>query len=389
MRCKYYLIIFITILVYSEKTQSQIFSDSSWVKLNTSVTGDFVKNISGGIKNNYTYVGMEDIILSMDMEKAGLLKGGEFLFHGLNTHGNLPSEELVGDLQILSNIESGNYIGFYEYYFKQKINNFTFILGQHDLNTEFIGTEYGGTFINSSFGIAPTISLNVPVSIYPVAAPAFIIKYEKDELYVAKAGIYDGDPGDFESNRYNLQWNTNSDEGYFLISEIEFKSNFSGNKGCYKIGSFFHTGDFVDYRDTLKSQKGNFGFYFISDQVLWTSKANSSKYLGAFLQAGYSLSNYNFIDFYLGGGLHFNGTLPQRFEDVVGLAFAYAKISNVYKNIYSGYDPGELAIELTYKFRVFDFYTIQPNLQYIINPGANPDLNNALVALMRFNITLD
>jgi porin len=52
-------------------------------------------------------------------------------------------------------------------------------------------------------------------------------------------------------------------------------------------------------------------------------------------------------------------------------------------------DIGELALEFTYKIHVFEHYSIQPNVQYIINPGANSTLNNALVATMRFNIYLE
>ncbi|NJK94705.1 MAG: carbohydrate porin [Bacteroidales bacterium] len=142
--------------------------------------------------------------------------------HGLNAHGKGPSEFFTGDIQVLSNIEAGDYTGLYEFYYSQSFGGFSLLLGQHDLNSEFIGTKYGGTFINSSFGIAPSISLNVPVSIYPVAAPCILFKYESPGMMVYKLAIYDGDPGNFESNRFNLQWNVNAKEGLFNIGEIEY-----------------------------------------------------------------------------------------------------------------------------------------------------------------------
>ena len=52
---------------------------NQWFYLETSVTGDFLKNLHGD----------------------------------LNTHGLMPSMEIVGDLQVSSNIESGNYTGLY------------------------------------------------------------------------------------------------------------------------------------------------------------------------------------------------------------------------------------------------------------------------------------
>ena len=364
-------------------------SDSKWFLLETSVTGDFLNNMKGGINNEFTYLGMEEIGLTFDFESAGLWKGGEVFLHGLNTHGKTPSSEIVGDMQVSSNIESGDYTGFYEYYLCQSFGNLSFILGQHDLNSEFVGTEYGGTFINSSFGISPSISLNVPVSIYPFAAPAFISKYEIENKLAVRLGIYDGDPGDPESNRYNLQPNISLTEGLLFIGEFELYHMVNNLRENYKIGGYYHTNDFTDYGDTLNSIKGNYGIYGIADMVLWSGFNHPDSYLGLFLQGGFAPENINQIDYYAGAGIHLNGILPQRYNDAIGVAFAYAHVSQRFRNLYTGLEKGELALEFTYKIHVFEHYFIQPNLQYIIDPGANPELNNALVGLIRFTINLE
>lgn len=362
---------------------------NKWFKLETSVTGDFLKNMQGGINKDFTYIGMEEIGLTIDLESAIAWKGGNFFLHGLNTHGRTPSSEIVGDIQVSSNIESGNYTGLYEYYLNQSFGNFSFIIGQHDLNSEFAGNKYGGTFINSSFGIVPSISLNVPVSIYPFAALAFITKYEKENHFAAKLGAYDGDPGNPESNRYNLQPNISLDEGFLFIGEFELYHFVNDLPESYKIGGYYHTNSFIDYTDTLKSISGNYGIYAVSDMVLWSGFSHSYSYVGLFLQGGMAPGNINQINYYLGGGIHLNGMLHQRFHDALGVAFAYANMGQPFRKL----DPlrlqGELALEFTYKIHVFNHYYIQPNLQYIINPGANSNLTNALVALIRLNIQLE
>lgn len=359
------------------------------IKIETSLTGDFIKNLMGGISTTNTYIGMEEFALTFDTENLGLWKGGTLFLHGLNTHGALPSSEIVGDLQVTSNIESGNYTGFYQYYYQQSIGNYSFLFGQHDLNSEFVGTEYGGTFINSSFGISPSISLNVPVSIYPLAAPSFIFKYEIPNKINYKLGIYDGDPGNPENNRYNLQPNINLTEGALIISEIEFFRLVNSLPENYKIGAYYHTNNFMDYNDTNIVRKGNYGAYFVSDLVLWSGFNHPDSYLGLFIQAGIAPKNINQINYYLGAGVHLNGILPNRFNDAFGIAFAYANMSTPYKNLIENTDVGEMAVEFTYKMLILDHYSIQPNLQYIINPGANTLLKNALVACMRFNIYLE
>src|SRR3989339_725716 len=177
---------------------------------------------------------------------------------------------VTGDF--IKNMESGHYTGLYEFWYRQRFGGFSFLVGQHDLNSEFVGTEYGGTFINSSFGIVPTISLNIPVSIYPMAAPAIIGNYIKENNFSIKLGIYDGDPGDSETNRYNIHPNINAHEGYLMIGEFEMLSLVNKKSECFKVGGYYHSGDFTSYKDTTKAIKGSYGFYVISDWVILSSK---------------------------------------------------------------------------------------------------------------------
>lgn len=41
---------------------------------------------------------------------------------------------------------------------------------------------------------------------------------------------------------------------------------------------------------------------------------------------------------------------------------------------------------LTYKFPVAEWLTLQPNFQYVVNPGLDPNLKDALAAGLRFEL---
>ena len=382
------IIVLATILI---SCQLRFFAQSKFanaVEFSTRVSGDFVNNFFGGFKKGYTYIGMEDLTLSFETSEAGWWKNGTLFIHGLNTHGKGPSEILTGDLQIMSNIESGDYTGLYEFWYMQKFGHFSVLLGKHDLNTEFVGTKYGGTFINSSFGIAPSISLNVPVSIYPVAAPCIMIKYENENKFACKLAVYDGDPGNIESNRFGIRWNVNTHDVFLSISEIQyFVSSGDQVNGIYKIGGFYHSGRFLDYTDTLFNKRGDYGFYIVADQSIFPRSLNAGRGLCYFFQGGFAPSNLNMVQSYIGTGFRYHGILPYRFNDELGIAIACVGISKDYRKLFSESLSYETSWELTYIFRFGGRYSIQPSAQYIINPGANKNINNCLAGLLRFSLT--
>ena len=47
----------------------------------------------------------------------------------------------------------------------------------------------------------------------------------------------------------------------------------------------------------------------------------------------------------------------------------------------------ETAIELTYRVQFLPWLALQPDVQYIINPGTDPALKNALVIGLRFELS--
>ena len=127
----------------------------------------------------------------------------------------------------------------------------------------------------------------------------------------------------------------------------------------------------------------NYGIYFIADQMLIPGEGKSG--LGAFLQIGGVPDDRNQVDFYVGGGIRYQGIIPNREDDILGLAVAHASISEDLRDI-EKMDSHETAVELTYRAQVFPWLAIQPGVQAIFNPGADSSLDNAVVSILRFQI---
>jgi len=109
--------------------------------------------------------------------------------------------------------------------------------------------------------------------------------------------------------------------------------------------------------------------------------------LDVFFQLGYapdmqkSLNSINTI-----AGLNLTGVISKKADDQLGLAFTHAKINRKVQEIYHS-DPYEMTIEINYTLFIGKHFSLQPDFQYIINPGANSDLQNAAAFFLRFVVT--
>ena len=120
--------------------------------------------------------------------------------------------------------------------------------------------------------------------------------------------------------------------------------------------------------------------------MLYRVPGTDSQGLSAFARAGGAPNDRNPINFYADGGLVYQGLLPGRPNDKIGVAAAIARVGDnargldadtgMYGNFYFPVRSSEAMIELTYQAQFKPWLMVQPDLQYIVNPGGgvlNPD----------------
>ncbi|TAM86329.1 MAG: carbohydrate porin, partial [Candidimonas sp.] len=190
-----------------------------------------------------------------------------------------------------------------------------------------------------------------------------------------------------------------------------------GFPGIYKLGAWYSNGHFGDQRygrdgagavvplsdpaaDRPFDHKGNWGLYGVVDQTVWRGRSSS---LSMFLRGGVSPSSRNLISTYADAGFGLKGPLTGRPDDLLTLGVAWAKISPDAvaadrDAAASGGQPvavrrSEVAFELSYTAQMTPWWTLQPDLQYIVHPngGQNPEdsarrLGNAFVVGLRTTI---
>jgi porin len=168
--------------------------------------------------------------------------------------------------------------------------------------------------------------------------------------------------------------------GLLIVGEVDFDL---GGSRELQFGAWHYTSRFERIEDPAQTGRSS-GAYAMAEGVLLN---HGEAELGAWIRGGVASDRVNPIGLYLGGGATY-GTENQ----TVGLAIAHARLGDpaVRAGRAAGQAPlrAETAIELSYAHRLHDHIMLQPDIQYVINPGWDRTVDNALVGGVRLHLTL-
>ena len=150
--------------------------------LEAAYTGEVWRNVSGGVRQDGTYLDNIDIIATLDAERAWGWAGTTFVVSGLHNNRPTLSDRIVGDIQTVSNIDTDGATRLYEAWVERAFDAGAIKLGLIDLNSELDVNETGALFINSSHGIGPDFSQvgeNGP-SIFPITGLGGVMRWDSE-----------------------------------------------------------------------------------------------------------------------------------------------------------------------------------------------------------------
>lgn len=345
-----------------------------------SYTADYFKVMEGGVTEDSAY--LDNLNLILGGEVGSFSSVGQFTYNLHFLYNNATTlNDLVGDAQVASNIDNDEVYRLYEAWVEKEFTGQSIKFGLYDLNSEFDTIEPASLFLNSSHGIGPDFAQsgeNGP-SIFPTTSLAFrYFRSFKDNLHF-RIAILDGvpgDPDDSEANTIDLS----SEDGILLASELEFQHK----SAVYKFGYWRYS----EKTETLdgSEEESNHGLYasYANEMALENEKSSKFSY---WLRLGLANSNINQFDQYLGFGVVLSGVFSAEETDSIGLAVARVSNSSEYSQLDPTAEDNEMNFELTYSYQVNQHVRIQPDIQYIQQPGASELLDDALVVGVRLELT--
>jgi porin len=300
------------------------------------------------------------------------------------------------------------------------------------MNDEFMVSQASEVFLNGSFGYPDLNQRDLPSSgpNYPLATPMVRAKVTLTAQLTYIGAIFNGDPAgpgeatgpgeedpqlrDASGTAFRLQ------DPPLIVNELWYRVGeekpSASLPGIYKIGAWVHSGSFGLSKDNYTGlplpftipaplYHGDFAVYALADQMVWRKPGTKDEGVTLFGLIMGAPEDRNAEDLYAEGGLNWKGMIESRPQDVFGVAFAYAHTSDAFRSLGeesialtgSGklYANNETIIEATYLYQAAPWWTLQPDIQYVFNPGASlpPDspgvttfLKNALVIGVRTKI---
>lgn len=342
---------------------------------------DYFNDVSGGAETGSGSPSALHLSATVD-SRAWHGAGNDIFYVDVLGLGGTSISDRTGDLQGLDNDEATNTLRVFEAWYQHNFNaqDLSVRLGVQDYNALFDTLDSAGLFINSSFGLDPSIG-QVGLSTFPESTLGGVVRWQNDAGVYLMGGAYDGTPG-LPGHPYGTHVEWRNDDGTF--SNVEGGVQTAGENGFkLGVGTWYRSGDYSDPKGATRNS--NQGLYFIGE------KHFASRFIGVpfslFAQLGGAEASRNMIDHYVGAGMTLSGLIPGRPDDTTGFGIARAHVSNAYRDVTADSAQAETTYELTYQAALGDHFSLQPDVQYIVSPGASAAVDNAWVVGARAEVT--
>jgi porin len=367
------------------------------VELSADYVGDVTTVTGGGLKRMTTYMDFLEVRLGLDGSKLYGISGNTISVAVTNTNGAQPNAGNVGSVQGINNGEAENGVRLYEAWMNQEFldGRIALLVGLHDSNSEFSVTGMSDNFVAPTFQLGQSFAQsgrNAP-SAFPATSLAARLKVKPTENTYVAGAVYDGVPGDTDHVHSNPIFFDDKD-GLLFIGEVGYVADPEEELNKVAFGYWSYTAKLDDQvelngvGDPAKNIAR--GAYLIGSYQFYQDKAAGRK-IGGFARGGIADGDTAQIDWDVVAGLVADGWVPGRSDGQFGLGVSQAHNSDKYKQAQlaaaTPAESSETIYELYYLDKIYRGVTVQPSVQYVVNPGTNQTTDDAAVLGMRLGVS--
>ena len=405
--------------------------------ISASYTADLAGNPVGGKSAGFTYCDNFTMDLEFQSKPIFGYDGGTLSVIGLNRDGNNLSAQHIGNQFTVQQVYGGTGFIFYGLAYNQRFDEdrISFKFGRMSAGDDFASSPLYWLYMNNGIdGNPQSLPVNGMFSTYPWGVWGARLRALMSRDTEAMLGLYQVTPQVSQSYMHGFNWNMNPGDGVMMIGQYGWAPEFfkpaassiptpsksddgkevaaangasgpdgktfatpasdaipHGLPGHYWMGGYYSTWTYPQFGST-QGQNGAYGLYWHFDQMLY--RMNPFKDTGLTAWSAFVLcpqQNTAKVPFQYNGGLVYTGLLPFRPRDVSIFGVAYGNFSTNYaqanQTSLGGYASYELAYEWGYRINLTKFAYVQPDAQWIINPGGAGTIPNALVLGAQIGVT--
>lgn len=371
---------------------------------------DIQGNPVGGDKQGFKYFHNLGLDIVFDMDKLTGIKGGRVHISTSQRSGSSLTRRDIKNIFNVAQVCCGATYKLVNFSYQQSLfeDKLNIRFGRIAGGDEFLSSPLYWLFVQNGIDGNPVaIFMNVGFSAYPNATWGVRVKTRPTKDFYVMSGLYNANPNRSKNSKHGAD--LSFDDPYLLIAEAGYHLNeffhSSGLPGNYKIGAYYQTGDFNNFTEEGATKNGNFGFYILLDQMIYREQGSSvlskDQGLHPFVSLLFAPDNeINSVPFFLNGGLVYKGLIPGRDNDYAGFALVYGNFSNKLDKFVSvspefevitnttGRQDFEMVLEWMYKIQLTQWLNIQPDIQYVIQPGGTGEIPNALVLGFQLGVSI-
>lgn len=225
------------------------------------------------------------------------------------------------------------------------------------------------------------IWMNTPVSQWGAR-----IKQQLNPELAVQVGVYEFNPDNGNGAKEDQGWSldTKHADGVTIPAEIVWtpKSLINNLPGSYRVGGMYNTADDpINQKDIVTGQAEDrtFAGWLAIEQQL-TSTGQGRQGLHSFANFTWHDRVTNKVDHSQQLGVKYIGLLDSQPNDILGLAVNRVHVNNRFADSRPAFNAdAEYNIELNYSYNATKWLMLRPNLQYVVNPGATNNVDNALL----------
>ena len=408
------------------------------INISLNYLSNLAGNVTGGKSRGFTYC--DNFTLDLEFHSEQLLgyKGGTLSVIMLNRDGNNLSARNIGNQFTVQQVYGGSTTVFYGLTYEQRFcdDKISFKFGRMAAGDDFASSPLYWLYMNNGIdGNPQSLPVNGSFSTYPWSVWGARLRAKTSSETEAMVGVYQVTPQASIPYMHGLNWNINPNDGAMVIGQYGwapefFKSaasslpaphdgkvvvvssksdekNFTpsidaiasetphGLPGHYWMGGYYSTWTYPQFGSSPGQQGGQvgaYGLYWHFDQMLY--RMSPTKDTGLTAWSAFILcpqQNTAKVPFQYNGGLVYTGMIPCRPRDLSIFGVIYGNFSSNYAQANQatagGYATYELVYELGYRINMTKFAYIQPDAQWVINPGGTGTIPNALVLGAQIGVT--